>query len=60
MKKMFAASVLVAVLTASTVFAAEQPSTTQPVKGTEGPDIRLTQDDESSQPVRGIEGPDVR
>lgn len=59
MKKLFAASAIATVLAASTAFAFELPST-QPIRGTEGPDIRLTQDDQSTQPVRGIEGPDIR
>jgi hypothetical protein len=59
MKKLFAASVIAAVLAASAAFAFELPSS-QPVKGTEGPDVRLTQNDQSTQTVKGIEGPDVR
>lgn len=58
MKKLFAASVIAAVLTASTAFAFELPSS-QPIKGTEGPDVQLTKSDQSTQPVKGIEGPDV-
>ena len=60
MKKLFAASVFATVLAASTAFAFELPSAPQPIRGTEGPDIRLTQDDQSTQPIRGSEGPDIR
>ncbi|HSB69350.1 MAG TPA: hypothetical protein VLT62_08475 [Candidatus Methylomirabilis sp.] len=76
MKRLFLASVMGVVLAASAAVAAELPSTTQPVKGTEGPDIRYaavqpvrgiegpdirrSKDDQSSQPVKGAEGPDIR
>lgn len=59
MKRLFAASVSATVLAASTALAFQLPSS-QPIKGIEGPDVRLTQNDQSRQPVKGIEGPDVR
>ena len=59
MKKLFVGSVLAAVLAASTAFAFELRSS-QPVKGTEGPDVRLAQSGQATQTVKGIEGPDVR
>jgi len=59
MKKLFAASVFAIVLAASTAFAFEVRAP-QPVKGTEGPDIRLAGDHQSTLPVEGPEGPDVR
>ncbi len=52
MKKEFAVALIATVLAASAAFAAERPPV--PAKGTEGPDIRVT------QPVKGIESPDVR
>lgn len=52
MKKLLIAGVLGSVLTAAVAFAAERPPV--PAKGTEGPDIRVT------QPARGTEGPDIR
>jgi hypothetical protein len=74
-KKLLLASAIVAVFVTSTAFALEWPSS-QPVKGTEGPDtryaaeqtvkgvegpdVRLTWSDHSPRPVSGIEGPDVR
>jgi hypothetical protein len=59
MKKLFAATVITTVLAASMAFAFELPSR-QPVKGTEGPDVRLIQNNHSTQPDKGVEGPDVR
>jgi len=59
MKKVFAATLIATLIAASTALAFELPST-QPIRGTEGPDIRLTQDDQSTQPIRGTEGPDIR
>jgi len=59
MKKVFAATLIATLIAASTALAFELPST-QPIRGTEGPDIRLTQDDQSTQPIRGSEGPDIR
>ena len=58
MKKLFAAGVIATVLAASTAFAVD--GTSQPVRGTEGPDTRWSQDGQSTQPVKGTEGPDVR
>ena len=58
MRKLFAAGVIATVLAASTAFALD--GTNQPIRGTEGPDVRRTQDDQSTQPVKGTEGPDVR
>ncbi len=58
MKKLLAAGVIATVLAASTAFAYD--GTNQPVRGTEGPDIRRSQDDQSTQPVKGTEGPDIR
>jgi hypothetical protein len=60
MKKLFAASVFATVLAASTAFAFELPSAPQPIKGIEGPDIRLAEVQHPSLPVEGPEGPDVR
>lgn len=59
MKKLLVASAIVSVLTASAAFAFEWPSS-QPIKGTEGPDIRYTDDSRPAPPVKGIEGPDIR
>jgi hypothetical protein len=59
MKKLFVASLIATMLAASTAFAFEARAS-QPVKGTEGPDIRLTADRQSTQPVKGTEGPDIR
>ena len=59
MKKLFVASVIASVLAASTAFALELPSS-QPIKGTEGPDIRYTDDARPAPPVKGTEGPDIR
>ncbi len=59
MKKLFVASLIATLLAASTAFAFDPPST-QPVRGTEGPEIRLTDDQQSPQPVREPEGPDIR
>lgn len=59
MKKVFATTLIATLLAASTALAFELPST-QPIRGTEGPDARLTQDDQSTQPIRGLEGPDIR
>jgi hypothetical protein len=60
MKKLFAGSLLVTLLAASTVFAAERPPV--PAKGTEGPDVRASQSAPSTPPVpvKGIEGPGIR
>jgi hypothetical protein len=58
MRKLFVAGVIAALLAASTAFALDGAK--QPVKGTEGPDIRRSQDVQSTQPVKGTEGPDVR
>jgi len=55
MRKLFAAGVIAIVLAASTAFALDRAN--QPVKGTEGPDIRLTGRHHSAQPVAG---PDIR
>ena len=59
MKKVFAATLIATLLAASTALAFEL-SSTQPIRGTEGPDTRLTQDDQSTQPIMGTEGPDIR
>lgn len=59
MKKVFAATLVTVLLSASAAFAFELPAT-QPVKGTEGPEIRLIEGGRSTQTVKGIEGPDVR
>jgi len=59
MKKLFAGSLIATLLTASAAFAAERPSS-PPVRGTEGPDTRVTQSAHSAQPVKGIEGPGTR
>ena len=59
MKKLFAGSLIATLLAVSTAFAAERPSS-PPVKGTEGPDTRVTQSAQSTQPVKGIEGPGIR
>ncbi len=58
MKKLFAGSLLVTLLAASTAFAAERPPV--PAKGTEGPDVRATQSATAPVPVKGIEGPGIR
>jgi hypothetical protein len=61
MKKLFAVSLFSVVLAASTAFALHLPEQ-EPVKGTEGPDVRLVAfafPGGSDQPVKGIEGPDV-
>lgn len=59
MKKVFVATLIATLLAASTAFAFELPSS-QPIRGTEGPDVRLRQADQSTQPIMGSEGPDVR
>jgi hypothetical protein len=59
MKKIFAAGLMAALFAASGAFAFEVPST-QPIKGTEGPGIRATDDQRPGQPVKGTEGPDIR
>jgi hypothetical protein len=59
MKKVFAATLIATLLAASTALAFERPST-QPIRGTEGPDIRLIQDNQATQPIKGIEGPGIR
>lgn len=59
MKRLLVASVIFSVLTASTAFALASPSS-QPVKGTEGPDIRYSDDSRPAPPVKGTEGPDIR
>jgi len=58
MRKLFAGSLLASLLTGVTALAAEPPRV--PPKGTEGPDIRVSQEAVSPQPVKGIEGPGVR
>jgi hypothetical protein len=58
MRKLFVGSLLAVLLTGSAALAAERPPI--PAKGTEGPDIRVTQGAASTQPVKGIEGPGVR
>jgi hypothetical protein len=60
MKKLLSVCVVATVLAASSAFAF--PLTDhQPVKGIEGPDVRLTDDEQSGQPVKQEpEGPDVR
>lgn len=60
MKKLFAAGLVATVLAASTALAFELPSTPQPIRGTEGPDIRMTEVQHPSMHVEGPEGPDVR
>ncbi len=60
MKKLFAAGVMATVLAASTALAFELPSAPQPIRGTEGPDVRLTVSHRATQSITGIEGPDVR
>ncbi len=60
MKKLFAAGLIATVLAASTAFAFELPSGPQPIRGTEGPDVRLTQNDQPTQPIKGVEGPGIR
>lgn len=59
MKKVFTATLIATLLAASTGLAFELPST-QPIRGTEGPDARLTEDNQSTQPIWGTEGPDIR
>lgn len=59
MRKLFVGSLLATLLAGSAALAAERPSA-PPVKGTEGPDIRATQGEQSTQPVKGIEGPGIR
>ena len=59
MKGLFVANVVAAVLAASTAVALELPAT-QPIRGTEGPDVRLTQNGQPMQPIKGIEGPGIR
>jgi hypothetical protein len=59
MKRFFTTGLMAVVFAASTAFAFEVPST-QPIKGTEGPGIRATEDDGPRQPVKGTEGPDIR
>jgi hypothetical protein len=59
MRKLFLATLIASVLAASTAFADERPSA-PPVKGTEGPDVRVSQSDASTQPVKGPEGPGIR
>jgi hypothetical protein len=58
MRKLFVGSLFAVLLTASAAFAAERPPV--PAKGTEGPDVRVSQGAASPQPVKGIEGPGVR
>ena len=55
MKTLFAATLLATLFTTPMAFAIERP-VTQPVRGTEGPDVRHV----VAQPVKGIEGPDAR
>lgn len=59
MRKLLVASVIASVLAASTAFAFESPSS-QPIKGTEGPGIRYTDEGRPAPPVKGTEGPDIR
>ena len=60
MRKLLAAGVIAIVLAASTAFAFELPSAPQPIRGTEGPDMRLTQGDQPTVPIKGVEGPGIR
>jgi hypothetical protein len=60
MKKLFAAAVIATVLAASTALAFELPSGPQPIRGIEGPDIRLTDVQQPAMHVEDPEGPDVR
>jgi hypothetical protein len=75
MKKLIAASVMATVLAGSTALAFGPPATQPikpiegpnpryaalpPIKGTEGPDIRLTGDRHPSLIGESPEGPDVR
>jgi hypothetical protein len=75
MKMLFAASAMATLLAASAALAFEPSSTQpskpiegpntryaalQPIKGTEGPDIRLTGDRHPSLIGESPEGPDVR
>ena len=61
MKRLIALAVLLAALAVGVgqTFAAVDPPKVPP-KGTEGPDIRLSQDGRSTQPIKGIEGPNTR
>ncbi len=59
MRNLLGAVLMAALLAASTAFAFEQPST-QPIKGTEGPDIRAEDEPRPGQPIKGVEGPDIR
>jgi len=58
MRKLFVGSLLATLLTGATALAAEPPRV--PPKGTEGPDVRVTQGAASPVPVKWIEGPGVR
>jgi hypothetical protein len=59
MKKLLSVCVVATVLAASSAFAFQLPDQ-QPVRGIEGPDVRLSTDHQSAQPSMGTEGPDVR
>jgi len=61
MKRLITFAVLLAALGVGVgqTFAAADPPKVPPM-GTEGPDIRLTQDDRSTQPIKGNEGPNTR
>jgi hypothetical protein len=59
MKKLLATCIIATVLAASAAVALERPAT-QPVRGTEGPDVRLFQNDQATQPIKGVEGPGIR
>jgi hypothetical protein len=58
MKKLLATGLMAVLFAASTAFAFDVPST-QPIKGTEGPDVRV-ETERPGQPIKGTEGPDVR
>ncbi|HWU41471.1 MAG TPA: hypothetical protein VN203_27770 [Candidatus Acidoferrum sp.] len=57
MKTLFIASMFTTLFAASTAFAFEWPSDPQPIKGTEGPDVRYSQ---TVMPQGGREWPAVR
>jgi hypothetical protein len=60
MKRLLAGSLLATLLAASIALAAERPA--PPVNGTEGPDVRATQETPATPPVpvKGVEGPGIR
>jgi hypothetical protein len=59
MKKLFAVGVFSVLCAASTAFVLHLPGH-DPVRGLEGPDVRLSSDDrQSDQPIKGTEGPDI-